>query len=106
MEKFISVQVYRSDLSDSTNGGVTAPNSGNIFVVPCRYGPWTRQDLDQNETIVELIPAINIGCPHFRPAHFRPHQGMMGGNFVYSHDSRYRERYGYQPIAVHDRLEF
>ena len=103
MSNYLLVFVYRNDLGDCTNNGVTSPQFNHKFVVPCEYGNITEEDVAKAGYVV-LEPGINGGVLNFRP---RGEKGwtMAGGNFVYTSDSRFRRTYGTAPISVHDRVE-
>ena len=101
--RYLPVNVYRSDLGDCTNGGVTAdPN--NLFVVPCEDGFMTEEGLADRHDVVFLEPAEIQGSLYFKPRSIKGHS-MAGGNFVYTSDSRFSRTYSNQPVRVHDRVE-
>ena len=114
--KGLSVNIYRSDLGDCTNGGVTSPAraGGRIFVV---FDEWLRGG---NYTLGECTGNPGIVCLrvvrrrirgaeylHLEPMHGNP-EGcagpMAGGNFAYTSDSRFHDLSD-RPLPVHDRFE-
>ena len=101
-KKGITVSVYRSG-TDCTNGGVSAAYDEFVLI---------GEGLPEVFLPSENCPALEL---HWRGGHLyaapvAPPSGaktigpMMGGNFVYSCDSRFR-RVSLSPIAVHDRYE-
>ena len=102
---YLTVSVYRSDLGDCTNGGVTSPdNADALFVVPCEDGFLSDEQLAERDNVVFLEPAEIMGSLYFKPRGIEGHS-MAGGNFVYTSDSRFRRTYSGQPVRVHDRVE-
>ena len=102
---YLPVNVYRSAGSDCTLNGVTSTDDYSL-VVPCEDGHITDESIENSDTpVVVLIYGEILGSPHFKPETQGHHHSMMGGNFVYSSDSRFSRKYGNQPIAVHDRFE-
>lgn len=114
-DRFLSVDVYRSGTDCSLNG-VTAPNSGLDLVIEHPSGPITGSDVVTKGYIVldiktkELWPTnLRDGAPetyfYARPLCLPSHKHAgMGGNFIYSSDSYFRQLYQ-RPIPVHDRVE-
>jgi len=104
--RYLTVDVYNSG-SDCTNGGVTSQQD-TLLVVPCENGFHSASNVEEyGYTVLELQePKVkNKGYPcTFRPAG-ETRWTMFGGNFVYSSDSRFGEKYGHSPVAVHDRIE-
>jgi hypothetical protein len=102
---YLPVDVYRSAGQDCTLNGVTATDQYQL-VVACEDGHISEEDIDNSSTpVVVLILGSIMGHPHFKPETQGNQHSMMGGNFVYSCDSRFRRTYGGQPVAVHDRFE-
>ena len=100
--RYLPVSVYRSAGSDCTLGGVTATDEPYL-VVPCPDGHVTEEDVaDRGYTV--LVPGHKGGLLNFTPEGVEG-WSMMGGNFVYTSDSRFSRLYGSSPIAVHDRFE-
>ena len=110
IKRYLPVDVYRWDLGDCSLNGVTNPDSGLKLVVAHPRGNLTGTDVKEHGYIVLEIQIKQ----HF--THLPPHisarpacipekaHTMMGGNFIYSTDSRFRELSA-QPIPVHDRVE-
>lgn len=98
----MKVYVYRTTTeSDHTNGGLTS--KFNVLTVIDADLPKIFQADDECPALIiksfkgytYAVPAINErGLPW-----------MMGGNFIYSPDTRFREVLGHYPIPVHDRQE-
>lgn len=113
----ISVNIYRPDMGDCTNGGVTSPAraEGKIFVVfdeAIERGNWDLAECEDNEKIVCLkVVRRWTGTPneylHLEPMFGRPEGQagpMAGGNYAGSSDSRFRDVSPY-PLPIHDRWE-
>lgn len=109
--RFLSVNVYRYE-TDCTNQGATSPMwEGRKFAVACSTGNLSGADCVEFDYCVLEVQSKK----HFshRPAHIsaRPvglptaRHSMMGGNFIYTSDSRFRDEVSEQPIPVHDRVE-
>ena len=98
-KKYISVSVYKSPLGDSTNGGISSDT--NTLYVEHERGWISEEDITNKHKIVELAwKGDYIYCR----AAGNPRRPMMGGNFIFSSDSRFKE-YSRQPIPIHDRFE-
>lgn len=103
--KGLLVDVYRPK-HDCTGNGITSKVDEIILVDPENdIGPF---EIDEGEVYLEVVRR-NIGGEylHARVMRDGQHLGdefheMAGGNFVYSSDSRFPNRY---PISVHDRFE-
>lgn len=109
------VNILRSDSGDCTNNGVTSPDmaKGRAFFVIT--DPADEEKVESNwvnvgergpKPVCLLLVSRRFGLTpylHVTPTTIRGH-GMMGGNFVWSCDSRFREISQY-PLAVHDRVE-
>ena len=105
--KGIIVNIYKPDY-DSTNKGVSSKATQAYLVgegVPEIF------DVGDDKPVFVLIErnlfgrvvvhAQPIGKPQDRNA-VGP---MFGGNFLYSSDSRFRDRVNEYPIPIHDRFE-
>ena len=98
--KGLLVWVYRPHF-DCTNGGVTSHNNTVLLIgenVPEIFEPG---DLP----VLKLVKRQLSGDDKPPYLHAQPIEGngyMMGGNFIYSSDSRFPSNY---PIPVHDRRE-
>lgn len=101
--KGLLVHVYRSDLGDCTNGGLSG--KFNTFVLIDDANPVFEATADM--PALKLVRRM-IGSTeylHVEPVAEKPEGNvgyMSGGNFVYSCDSRFPSKY---PISVHDRSE-
>lgn len=70
-----------------------------------KKGPFEPEDIRQCVYIErrEVMGKEYIDC---KPAYCRKRWYMMGGNFLYTSDSRFKEITGISyPIAIHDRYE-
>lgn len=111
----ISIQLFRNDLGDCTNGGVSAPPNaeGKIFVVfdeAVRRGNYHLEECKDDDRIVCLkVVRRNVGGEylHLEPMFGTP-QGqagpMFGGNYGGSSDSRFADVSRY-PLPIHDRWD-
>lgn len=101
-KRYLPVSVYRSAGSDCSLNGVTS-NDELYLVVPCPDGNITEEDVAGRGYVV-LVPSSKGGLANFVPEGVEG-WSMMGGNFVYTSDSRFSREYGSSPVAVHDRFE-
>lgn len=98
--KGLLVNVYRDNIGDCTNNGISAKQDSLILVdVP---GPF-----DGNETnSVQLVKRFLSGRYYYHVEPLIKLEGMVGpmfgGNFIYTSDSRFPLDY---PIPIHDRFE-
>jgi len=102
--KYLPVSVYTNG-SDCTMNGVSFTHADKL-VVPCEDGFLSLDDVtDRGYAILELEDSNLRGAPpHFKQAG-RKGWNMFGGNYVSTSDSRFSRKYGWSPIAVHDRYE-
>ena len=100
--RFLSVNVLTSSGMDCSADGVTLTHS-DLLVVPHEDGHLTSDDVEKNGMVILQLGTIG-NSKHFKQAGRKGHS-MFGGNFVWSGDSRFSEKYGRQPIHVHDRYE-
>jgi len=98
---YLPVNVYTNG-TDCTNNGVTYTDPDKL-VVPCEDGFLTEEDVVRCGYI-KLEVGEAGGQMHLKPVGLGGWT-MMGGNFVYSGDSRFGRTYGHHPISVHDRVE-
>lgn len=101
----LTAQVYRGKY-ESTNGGLTNRVNGvdEVTVLDDAInGPF---EPNEKAPAVRLIRRMIGGTEyiHAVPFGFKDHEGMFGGNFIYTSDSRLRNVCQY-PIPVHDRKE-
>jgi hypothetical protein len=105
----VSVEIFKWRLGDGTNNGLTAnanqvyliddlkeletiPATAEVLIIKNKRSPWNREEVYK---YAEPIERPAPGCNGW----------MMGGNFVYTPDSRFREFFNLYPIPVHDRQE-
>lgn len=97
--------VYRDNrIGDCTNGGISA-NADGLCILSANKGPCEPEDIRQCVRVErrELYGGQNVHC---RPVYFSKRRYMMGGNFLYTPDCRFREFAGSDyPIPIHDRYE-
>lgn len=104
IEKCLTAEVYRSELGDCTNGGISS-NARELYILATTKGPFEPDDIRKCVYIEqrEIMGEKYVNC---KPAYFRRRWYMAGGNFLYTSDSRFKEitKLSY-PIAIHDRYE-
>lgn len=98
--KGLPVNIYRTNY-DCTNGGVTSTYDRALLV-----GKDVAEVFEESgEPVLKLVKRIICGREYI---HAEPvdnpngHHRMFGGNFIYTSDGRFPNRY---PIPVHDRVE-
>lgn len=108
--RVISANIYKWNLGDCSNNGISSRY--HEVLIPCEDG-W--QEIDENNPpenfcIMEKREFRDHTFVHLVPYHLA-NSGkwtMMGGTFAYSSDSRFidcTDGFGWQPIAIHDRVE-
>lgn len=110
--KQISVDVYRCHLGDCTNGGVTSRNDSVLLFIDCDREEAIKYCEELNIKATEQLILVRRdlwgeNCDYAEPL-VKPERvtQCMGGNFIYSCDSRFREYTGSsRPLPVHDRFE-
>lgn len=109
--KGVSINIYRTNGSDCTNGGVSSPANaeGKIFVVfdeDIERGNYDLDECKDDPRYVCLgICRRRIGSEKYMNLYpLSAPGGMMGGNFGYTTDSRMRRVAAY-PLPIHDRIE-
>lgn len=100
----ISVEVYRSNMSDCTLNGLTSRfntlelysdvKGSDIVLVPDDALVMVERTI-QGERCDYAVPAYILKNGYTK---------MFGGNFVYTSDSRFPDIYR-RPLPVHDRVE-
>lgn len=99
----ILAYVLRSCLGDRTNGGITAKADRVLLVLP-NGGPFTASELNIPAVYVkerkELSKALNRDCTIVIPYGEKEGDFCMGGNFLWTCDSRFPSD---RPIPIHDR---
>ena len=104
VESCLTAEVYRNPLGDCTNDGISSCQR-ELYVLATQKGPFEPEDIRQCVYIErrEVMGKEYIDC---KPAYCRKRWYMMGGNFLYTSDSRFKEITGISyPIAIHDRYE-
>ena len=104
-KKGVLVNVYRGG-SDSTNRGISS--KFGLFILVGEGVPKVHE-VTKKTPALKLVRRMIAGEEylHVEPIHPVPKGNvgyMMGGNFVYSPDSRFRDINDY-PIPVHDRSD-
>lgn len=98
--KALRIYVYRSNLGDCTNEGVSGKT--DTLYIECQRGAVEVEDDDPR--LMEVVEGYR-GSFHLEPRNGK-RKGcvgwMMGGNFAYTSDGRFG--YGY-PLPIHDRQE-
>lgn len=100
----LCVNVFRTNFGDCTNNGISARFDQIYIEHPEGNEVIDLDEAPENFCIVrhkELFGKVYIDVV---PYHLKDRWCMMGGNFVYSSDSRFRELNEY-PIPIHDRIE-
>ena len=113
----VSVSIFRSDLGDCTNRGVTSPaiSKDRIVVVfdpEIQTGNYKLEDCKDDPRFICLrIVRRWVGTPneylHCEPINDKGAGRvgpMFGGNYVSTSDSRFKDLARY-PLPVHDRYE-
>lgn len=104
VESCLTAYVYRSDLGDCTNDGISSERR-ELYILAKEKGPFEPEDIRECVYIEwrDVCGELYIDC---KPAYFKKHWYMAGGNFLYTSDSRFREITKSQyPISIHDRYE-
>lgn len=108
----LPVHVYHDNaLGDCTNNGVS--NRFDTLYLPNSNGP-VEVLLDENGELPDNVCGVHLkelynGEDYLYLEPYKAPEGvgwMMGGNFAFSSDSRFKEDYSSQPIAIHDHQEF
>lgn len=102
---YLPVSVYTSSTKlDSSNNGITLTKPDRL-VIHHKDGFISEGDAkDHGYIILEELPAPFEGCPVRLKERGVKEWTMFGGNFVWSSDSRFSEKYP-SPVPVHDRIE-
>lgn len=102
----MKVDILRNDHGDATNGGVSSRYKD--VLVPMEGGNVT-VDLEQGTPPENLMRVVVRRINRREYTHLEPWDtggkwNMMGGNFAYSCDSRFRNTFD-GPVPIHDRFE-
>ncbi|MCF1457812.1 MAG: hypothetical protein LPH21_09690 [Shewanella sp.] len=110
MGRYLSVDVYvNKEGYDCTNGGVSS-KFVSVYI-PCPNGNYTLENIEtanQLDRVLELEDKVDRDGSVYRilrPRGWKFPRGMMGGNFVYTSDSRFRNHVSPYPLPIHDREE-
>lgn len=107
---YLSMYVLRNTLGDCTAGGVSS--GGNNFYVFASYLSFSqvvnhciKNHIDLCQSL-KLVYRKNQDYIHAEPVIARSKHYMVGGNYIYTSDSRFERLTGIRyPIPVHDRRE-
>jgi len=108
MKRYIPVSVL-GDIHngiDCSNGGVTSdPNLKLLVEIDGGFitDEHIANDNEGKYLVLELDKISN--SEYFKLKGVPKGAAMFGGNFVWCIDGRFREKYGDNPIRVHDRFE-
>ena len=97
-------RIFKSSLGDCTNGGASSFTDSAIAVHP-KCGEVFSSDLDRPafKLVERDLPQGKYWTAYPFDRDGKPRtNGMAGGNFIYSSDSRFPNQY---PISIHDRFE-
>lgn len=103
--KALPIYVYRNDLGDCTNGGISSKYSRLLLV--CDNGFIDVDESNPPENLVKLVTRKLFGreYKHIEPVAPVPAGcvgWMSGGNIACTSDSRFNSDY---PLKIHDRTE-
>ena len=107
MRRALPIEVYRSNMGDCTNGGISSKYDRLLLV--CDEGFITYDEENPPENLVRIVTRNLFGTEykHIEPVK-RTDAGnvgyMSGGNLAYTSDSRFRRMSDY-PLSIHDRQE-
>ena len=105
--KGIVADIYRPSHGDCSAGGISAIH-GRVLVVGKGVPEITEDDDTLPVVTVEIKMMGNDKFVHARPIE-KPNRNyigwMMGGCFIWSSDSRFREIINEYPVPLHNRQE-
>ncbi|MCM1245767.1 MAG: hypothetical protein NC293_09015 [Roseburia sp.] len=105
IQSCLTAGVYRDVMmGDCTNNGISA-YAKELYILSKEKGPFEPEDIRQCVYIEwrEVCGEPYINC---KPAYFKKHWYMAGGNFLYTSDQRFRDiTKSKYPISIHDRYE-
>ena len=103
--KGISCQIYRWNLGECSNGGISSKFNEVVVIDPEINGPF---EPDEKTPAVKLVRRTIYGETYIHAEPILPSgeykHFMAGGTFIYACDSRFRNVCKY-PVALHDRTE-
>lgn len=109
--KGLHVSILRSD-TDCTGGGVTNAVRGATQALLLGIEDGIYDEADALRALARGTPVLVVVRRQFGSETYvtakpwgEERHTMAGGNFVYSHDSRYRSSVCQYPISVHDRID-
>lgn len=94
----MSCDVYRNSFRDCSNKSISSYHNTLLLIgesVP---------EISQETDITKIVSLRNNGSYYAEPIGITNHK-MMGGNFLYSCDSKFRSEINPYPIRIHDRFE-
>lgn len=102
--KCMEADVYRNAGMNCTNAGISS-HTNKLYIL--NQNGWTESSDIRKCVYIEQITAFNENIVRCKPLYRQNLWYMNGGNFLYSHDSRFREITGgiQYPIPVFDRCE-
>jgi hypothetical protein len=105
MNKGIICQIYRWNLGECSNGGISSKFNEVVVIDPYINGPF---EPNENTPAVKLVRRTIGGESYIHAEPILPNgewkHFMAGGTFISSCDSRFRSVCKY-PVALHDRTE-
>ena len=99
----LPIYVYKNELGDCTNGGISSKYDSLLLVSENGFIKIDEDNLPEN--LVKLVTR-NLWGKEYK--HIEPYKPatqigyMSGGNIAYSSDSRFPSDY---PLCIHDRQE-
>ena len=107
MNKGLICEIYESkDIGNCSNGGISSTNKEVLVVM--KEGEGQVFEEDEKRPTVKIVRRIIDGEEYVHAEPINAPEGigwMMGGSFIYSCDSRFRNYVNEYPIALHDRQE-
>ena len=103
--KALRIEVYKSNLGDCSNGGITSKYNDLLLV--CEDGYIDVDEFNPPENLVKVVTRTLFGkeYKHIEPyAPCKEIGWMSGGCLGYTCDSRFSRMSEY-PLAIHDRQE-
>lgn len=103
VERGLIVDVYKTGMRDCSNGGISSKVDKMILI-----GSGVPEIFTPSEDCPAIYLSEIMGQPIAIPKSTIEGKidGMFGGNFIYSCDSRFRNQVNEYPIRVHDRFEY